>query len=471
MKRLIFCFDGTWNEIDGRHPTNVARISQSISRVDRQGQPQEIYYDEGVGTSATDRLTGGIFGHGLFDKIVRAYHFLVLNYEPGDELYVFGFSRGAFSARSFVGLLRNCGVMSRRSLSHIRDAVEWYLSRDSDASPNSESSREFRFRHCPRLCLPGDLEWRMEAHTDRVEEGQIELRIEFLGVWDSVGALGVPKHLKLLAWLNRKYRFHDTKLSSFVKRARHAVAADEKRRTFEPGMWSNLDDLNSADSSDERYEQLLFPGVHSAVGGGGPIRGLSDAAFEWVFEGARKEGLVFDTDNQSPIYSLRPNHRAQLFNQTGKSGWSLKDWAMGVGIQARKFPSMDRRAFHPTLVRRFGTSANQLPEGKEYRPDSIKMHWPVLAEMVQANVSDIQLDSNQLAEAGDDRALRAPNRVEIYQIQPGDTLESIAEEKMDVSEDGEILSLHNRNVGLLFDDEKLYAGAMLEIPVYDRQTI
>jgi uncharacterized protein (DUF2235 family) len=162
LKRLAFCFDGTWNRIDGKDPTNVARIAQSISRFDGKGNPQLIYYDEGVGTSRTEKLSGGIFGHGLTNKILAAYHFLVLNYEPGDEIYVFGFSRGAFTARSFVGLLRNCGIMSRRSLQHIHEAVDLYMSRSKDSNPNSERSRDFRLKHCPMLCAPGDREWRQE---------------------------------------------------------------------------------------------------------------------------------------------------------------------------------------------------------------------------------------------------------------------------------------------------------------------
>ncbi len=467
MKRIVFCFDGTWNEIDSRDPTNVARIAQSVSRHHREGDPQLIYYDEGVGTTATDRWTGGIFGHGLLEKIVKAYHFLVLNYEPGDQLYVFGFSRGAFSARSFVGLLRNCGVMSRRSLTHIRQAVDMYLSRDEEASPNSERARKFRLRHCPRLCLPGDLEWRREADPDQIDADVVELRIDYLGVWDTVGALGIPKHLKLLAWINRQYQFHDTKLSSFVLRARHAVAADEKRRTFEPGLWSNLDDLNANDPSDERYEQKIFPGVHSAVGGGGPIRGLSDAALQWVFEGAREEGLEFDTDDQSPIYSLGPDHRAQIFNRTGKSRWSVGDFLMGVGLRTRQFPEMDRRALHPSLARRYRTPAHELPEKKPYRPKSLERFWETLDEMAESATAALASIEDRLASAGDDRARRSPARVRPYEIQPGDTLKSIAAKEMTSEDDWQILALHNRNVGRLFEDNALYAGSEIEVPEYE----
>lgn len=466
MKRIAFCFDGTWNKIDGHHPTNVARVAQSISRVDRDRVTQMIYYDEGVGTTATERWSGGIFGRGLTEKIVRAYHYLVLNYEPGDQIYVFGFSRGAFAARSFVGLLRNAGVMSRRSLANIRKAIDLYLGRDEDSSPNSEAARQFRAQHCPALCLPGDLAWRRDALPNADLKGLTDLRIEYLGIWDSVGALGIPKHLKPLAWINRKHRFHDTNLSSFVKRARHAVAADEKRRTFEPGLWTNLDDLNADADGDERYEQMMFPGTHSAVGGGGPIRGLSDGALDWILDGARRGGLEFDLDPHSPIYQMRPDHRAQLFNQTGKSAWSVTDFLMGVGLSVRKFPRFDRRVLHDSLIRRVATPGEQLPERQPYKPASLRSLWPAIEEMAANDAGDEDRLRARLSNVGDDRALRAPDSVRRYKVCPGDTLTQIAEREMGGASNWELLSLHNRNVGLLFDDNEIYVGSELEIPIY-----
>lgn len=466
MKRLAFCFDGTWNRIDGKDPTNVARIAQSISRFDKKGQPQLIYYDEGVGTSRTEKWSGGIFGHGLTNKILAAYHFLVLNYEPGDEIYVFGFSRGAFTARSFVGLLRNSGIMSRRSLQHIRDAVDLYLSRAKDSNPNSERSRDFRLKHCPMLCAPGDREWRDEKEPGRNQKEAVDLRVRYLGVWDTVGALGIPKHLKPLAWLNGHHQFHDTTLSSFVESARHAVSADERRRSFEPGIWTNLDDLNEARGAKQPYEQMIFPGVHAAVGGGGPVRGLSDIALEWVFKGAKEQGLGFDLDDQSPIFSLRPDHRAQLFNATGKSGWSIADFLMGMGLAYRRFPEFDRRALHESLGRRFAEPAERLPERRQYRPASLFGMFEALKEMGARAVTATKKAARDLESRGDERVLRSPESVQKYMVKPGDTLAGIAETQMGSAANEDILAIHNRNVGLLFEDGSVYAGSLLEIPVY-----
>lgn len=469
MRRLVFCFDGTWNKIDNNYPTNVARVAQSVSRYDGD-IAQIIYYDEGVGTTATDRVSGGMFGHGLIEKIIEAYHFLILNYEPDDQIYVFGFSRGAFAARSFVGLIRNCGIISRRSLTHIRDAVEMYISRDETDRPESEKSRMFRLKHCPKLCVPGDLEWRQEAYPDRMGDRLTHLRIAYLGVWDTVGALGIPGHLTALAPLNRKFRFHDTKLSGFVARARHAVAIDERRRTFEPSLWTNLDDLNAGDPTAKLYEQKFFPGTHAAVGGGGPVRGLSDAALEWVIDGARDAELCFDTDEQSPIFSLQPDHRAQLFNATGKTRWSFGDAVTGIGLRDRQFPQVDRRALHETVIRRYRTPPEQLPEKTLYRPSALRQFWDAIEQIAKALTEQLSSAKVELKSAGDDRALRAPTKVRRYCIKRGDTLRSIAKAEMGSADDSVILSLHNRNVGLLFEDDMLYAGAELEIPQYSMPT-
>ncbi len=467
MKRIVFCFDGTWNKIDGDYPTNVARIAQSVSRFDKDGVPQIIHYDEGVGTTRTERFTGGMFGKGVIENIVEAYHFLVLNYEPGDKLYVFGFSRGAFSARSFVGLIRNCAIISRRSLNHIRAAVDLYMSRDIDASPNSERARQFRFEHAPMICLRGDLDWRRKAHPKAVTETLTNLEIEYLGVWDTVGALGIPKRIRLLApIINRKYAFHDTTLSSFVKRARHALAADERRRTFEPSLWTNLDDLNAAAPHLGLYEQQIFPGVHSAVGGGGPVLGLSDAALEWIFKGARTQGLAFDTDAQSPVHRINPDHRAQIFNATGKTGWTFKDRLTGFGLADRSFDNLDQRSLHPTLVRRFAEKAEDLPEKALYQPASLEPFWPALERMAEQERETLAAKRIELKSMGDERALRVPDSVRNYIVRPGDRLETIAAEQMGSKEDTAILLLHNRNVGLIFEDSALYAGSRIEIPVY-----
>ncbi|HWS71913.1 MAG TPA: DUF2235 domain-containing protein, partial [Thermoanaerobaculia bacterium] len=129
MKKLVICCDGTWNSADQVQKdgqpcvTNVLKIAVRIAKRDPNGTPQIIYYDQGVGTgNVLDKLEGGLRGDGLEENIHDAYRFLVANYEPGDELYVFGFSRGAFTARSITGMVRKCGILTRAHADRYHDA-------------------------------------------------------------------------------------------------------------------------------------------------------------------------------------------------------------------------------------------------------------------------------------------------------------------------------------------------------------
>ena len=380
MKRLVFCFDGTWNKIESEHPTNVARIAQAVSRKDGD-VTQIVHYDEGVGTSDFGEIlgkignyAGGAFGFGLKENIIEAYTFLVFNYEPGDEIYVFGFSRGAFTARSFCGLIRNAGIVDRRNIHSIRAAVELYVSREKDDSPDERKAREFRYHHCSGNCIESDIEWLANQYPDEDHSARVPIQITYLGVWDTVGALGVPVIGRVSAAINDDFEFHDTELDTFVLRARHAVAADEMRNTFAPTMWSNIDQLRR--DFPDRYDEKIFPGTHGSVGGGGPIRGLSDAALEWVYLGARDAGLAFDTDDGSPLYDLRPWPYASLHNIVGKTEWSLGDKLMGAGIGLRQFERLSIEDIHPSIMHRWHDpqGKNRRPDG-EYRPWSLEPIW------------------------------------------------------------------------------------------------
>lgn len=116
MKRLVFCFDGTWNRIDAEHPTNVLFTAESVIPIAPDGVTQLIYYDEGVGTGKGEWLRGSAFGAGLEKNLNDAYRFLGFNHTPGDEIYLFGFSRGAFTARSFARLISRCSILSRERI-------------------------------------------------------------------------------------------------------------------------------------------------------------------------------------------------------------------------------------------------------------------------------------------------------------------------------------------------------------------
>lgn len=469
MKRLVFCFDGTWNEIDSGDATNVAKIAQAVSLSDGDIS-QIVHYDEGVGTfdfegdlsDISNRLAGA-FGWGLRQNIVEAYTFLILNYQPGDEIYVFGFSRGAFTARSFCGLIRNVGIVDRRHLVNLRDAIDLYVSRDPDASPDTDYCRQFRYDRQSGVCLKRDRSWLEKNYPLEKHEEKVDIGIKFLGVWDTVGALGIPAAGPVEDWVNEEYGFHDTRLSTFIEFARHAVSADEQRRTFTPTLWSNIDELREGYGN--RYDQKIFPGTHGSVGGGGPVVGLSDAALEWVFRGAESSGLKFDKDKGSPLYRLQPNHLASLHNVPDKTDWTWGDWLMGIGTSTRSFPNLTADDVHQSLIDRFNDERTcSIPDG-EYRPESLV---PIYSDLQNRRVSIKGLvDENDMNLIGGDGLLIPPRKVDDYRVQMKDTLQKIAKKFYGDSSKHKILFAYNRQIGLLFDKDKIYLGGLIKIPYYD----
>ncbi|WP_083480289.1 DUF2235 domain-containing protein [Loktanella sp. 5RATIMAR09] len=329
MKRIAIFIDGTWNRPDAKHPTNVVRLSRCVFGQDAEGNTQQVIYSPGVGSGAgnnwlgkkMDRIFGGALGWGLMDMIEDVYRNLVFAYQPGDEIYIFGFSRGGFAARSLAGLIRSCGVPPRRHVGRIPEAIARYISRDRNTKPDDPSSFLFREEFAPYTATSDtEFKWRL----DRGDTGSINLKIAYLGIWDTVKALGLPAFLPGAKAFNAKYEFHDADLSRSVSAARHAIAIDEHRKTFPSSPWANLDRLNSDDETRETplYAQQWFPGNHGSVGGGGSRVGLSSVALLWVTQGAERAGLRIDwTEFDRVATRFDPIHEA-LENKFGPSGLS-----------------------------------------------------------------------------------------------------------------------------------------------------
>lgn len=347
MRRLIIGCDGTWNSADQQRggtpcPSNVVRLIHRVAKRDDQ-VTQIIHYDQGVGTGNwLDRWSGGAFGRGLEENVHDAYRFLIANYQPGDEIYLFGFSRGAFTARSVAGMIRKCGILKRASANHYAAALALY--RDS-AAPDAPGPCSFRRSHC-------------------VFEGA-PIAIKFVGVWDTVGALGIPLR-GLRSLTRRKYQFHDTELSGQVEFACHALAIDEQRAPFEPTLWMDKK------KPDQLVKQVWFSGVHTDVGGGCSEAGLSDIALQWMMDNAREAGLRFEPEEHAP-FPLRPEATAPM--QDSKRGlYKLLPGARRViGWQARPTAEsggesrmLDRtQALHPSVLERWDADAT-------YRPSNLR---------------------------------------------------------------------------------------------------
>src|SRR5690606_34078776 len=290
----------TWGQLAAECPTNVVLGAQMVLPRADDGTQQLVLYKEGVGTSylinkAWESRLAGAFGWGLFDNIADAYRFLVFNYRTGDEIFIFGFSRGAFTARSLAGMIRKCGIVAPDRLHKVEEAFTLYKTRGDHTHPDGELAQRFRAENAPEMLMKDlDRDWRQANGFEERYEDLPNFAISYLGVWDTVGALGIPRHffLERLFRTAEKYQFHDLVLSSIVAAGRHAVAIYEDRLSFEPTLWENLDELNAERPGN--YEEQWFPGTHGSVGGGGQIRGLSNAALLWIMEGAARAGLGLD---------------------------------------------------------------------------------------------------------------------------------------------------------------------------------
>lgn len=262
MKNIIICCDGTNNQFAG-HQTNVIRTH----KVARRTAGQLTYYDCGVGTmpepwrdgwiSRTCSLVGGLaFGNGFDDNIADAYRFLMANYESGDKIYLFGFSRGAFTARAVAAMLHSVGLLHPGMENMIRYAQQYWKQDFGPDSPGGKICDDFKkslARDCP---------------------------IHFIGVWDTVSSVG---------YINQFKTFPYTLRNPDVTCVRHAVAIDERRSCFRQNLM-----FTAYEKQD--IKNVWFAGVHSDVGGGYPTAeaGLAKVAFEWMIREAKAKDMQVD---------------------------------------------------------------------------------------------------------------------------------------------------------------------------------
>ena len=298
-KRIVICADGTWNDPQDEHPTNVLRVARAISPLAADGRPQVVFYDWGVG-SYYATVRGGASGLGIMKNIQDAYRFIVQNYQSGDEIFLFGFSRGAYTVRCLCGMLNNCGVLRRSNAHLIPTAFEFY--KNSKARPGSREAAAWR-----------------RKHSHDADRGGVD----FIGVWDTVGALGVPT--RVLAFMDERDLFFDHDIGSNVKVARHAVSIDERRADFTPTLWGAKEAVD--------LRQVWFAGVHADVGGGyGPDRQgrqLSDIPLAWMARQASSAGLTLE----SHLYRRSDLDYAASKHRSYKSYWKV------LGRQRRQIPT------------------------------------------------------------------------------------------------------------------------------------
>ncbi len=345
MKHLVVCVDGTWNtpgqEENGEPtPTNVYKLYRAVDTRGGAGVVQDTFYHTGVGTEGgpVSKVLDGAFGNSLGEHIQSAYFWLANNYsEDGDKdaIFLFGFSRGAFTVRSLAGMIGAVGLLNLAQFDSY--AEKW--------TAVNEAYNAYRKKQGKLKKFKSDYSGKFFNRGQAVD-------IRFLGVWDTVGALGIPDDAELLnAIFDRKKRweFHSTELSSHILTARHAMAMDEIRSSFTVTRWS--DAPSHADA-----KEVWFPGVHSDVGGGYADTALSDVALQWMMEQAEQTGLKFhDVSAQ-----LSPDPLGVIHN-------SYKGAFAALRSRPRNVPKIDKddAQFHASVIQRFETP---LIKYEPYRP-------------------------------------------------------------------------------------------------------
>jgi hypothetical protein len=329
-KRIIICCDGTWNEPD-EIPTNITKMVRAISPVSPEGIHQVVFYDQGVGTgSKLDKFVGGAFGHGLEKNVLDCYRFLIHNYHLGDEIYVFGFSRGAYTARAFIGLVHAVGLLDKSTLDKLKQAYKYYRT-EPDSRPQGQYDETYR--------------------PD----------IRMVGVFDTVGALGAPT--PLLGKITRNWvGFFNTRICAQVKYAYHALALDERRAPFQPDLWTG------SLQEDQYMEQCWFAGAHADIGGGYAECGLSDIALQWMVSKAMALGLEF---NQSYLDAqCKPDLTMQPHNSYSV-GYKLLE-KLGAGESIRRIygdpanPPINV-SIHDSVYQRVGAGSYR-PQNPDFPP-------------------------------------------------------------------------------------------------------
>ncbi|MBD2456982.1 DUF2235 domain-containing protein [Nostoc sp. FACHB-87] len=328
MKRLVICCDGTWQQLTNAYPSNVVKLAQSVKPTANDGVPQIVFYDEGIGTE-NQKILGGATGLGIDRNIEDCYRFLVLNYVPGDEIYLFGFSRGAYTVRSLAGMIYCSGLLDRPHITKAHEAYELYRKRN--VKPKDKEAVDYR-----------------NKYGDRVP-------ITLIGCFDTVGALGIPglaAFKKVHDQLNQRYRFHDTTLNKDIQNALHAMAIDEIREIFDVTPMKP-----HPEAENQRVIQKWFPGEHGCVGGGTEEHsGLSDAALQWMIDSVGDLGLGLEFDPNVIPTGINPNYKCEFKNDPGffkLAGIKLRD--VGDAIEE----------LHDSTI-------NRLKVRQDYRPKNLQ---------------------------------------------------------------------------------------------------
>jgi uncharacterized protein (DUF2235 family) len=327
-KNIAIFSDGTGNSSAKLFKTNVWRLYEAL---DLFGPEQIAYYDDGVGTSSFKpyAILGGALGLGLKRNVKHIYAFLSRAYQPGDRIYAFGFSRGAFTIRILIGLVFNQGLARGSTEAELWENV---------------NAKWWAYRKRARTRVMRKLRPRGEKRTDGAE-----VKFTFVGLWDTVNAYGLPADELTRAWDEYVWplSMNDRIPCNNVEKAFHALSIDDERNAFHPVLWTETGEPQNATSThldQEKISQVWFAGVHANVGGGYPDDSLAYVPLYWIMNEARRRGLDFQY-NKLPSTQVAAVASGPMYDsRRGIAGY--------YRYQPRKITKLIQDDFHEVSIRR-----------------------------------------------------------------------------------------------------------------------
>jgi uncharacterized protein (DUF2235 family) len=347
-KNIVLFSDGTGNSSASPFKTNVWRLYQAIdikppkNPKDPKTPEQLVYYDNGVGTENFKPIAalGGALGIGVWANVRDIYTFVCRNYAAGDQIYGFGFSRGAFTIRLLMGLIGKCGLLKADSEAELIRCVQMaYEAYQRDFLIRASKQRGMIYHHLGWILRPPkyfeDEEGKPTATID-LDLGEAKCQqvfpdIRFVGVWDTVDAYGMPvDELKIAIdeWV-WPMSFADRDPSKRLLKIRHALSLDDERPTFRPVLWNEVikdkdhpeDETKREILKPNRIQQVWFAGVHANVGGGYPDDGLAFTTLKWMMDEAEACGLRYDKLTRDELAARANPDGEQYDSRSGIAGY------------------------------------------------------------------------------------------------------------------------------------------------------
>jgi uncharacterized protein (DUF2235 family) len=359
-RNLILCSDGTGNAGGKQRGTNVWRIYQAVERdVVKAPNGQFVFYEDGVGTDSFKlfKVIGGAFGWGISRNLEKLYAYLLRQFEPTDKIYLFGFSRGAFTVRTLANILYECGIADSadRSPEKLDEIAQKAVAAYKKRHTSKDATKEFRLKYGLK-------------HSDPDKQGEEfigRFPIHFIGVWDTVDAVGLPFQglTQAFLWMpffslnlketGQSWRNREDDLNPLVRNAYHAVAIDDHRFTFQPLLWiehskdgrhktdpeSEDARINYLDGTGRNVEQVWFAGVHANVGGGYPKDQLALVSLTWMMQHAERAGLHLketlrdEIERDHDVHGLMYNSRSGLKSYYRYRPRDMKELSDECGIK------------------------------------------------------------------------------------------------------------------------------------------